>query len=770
MAKKPKQRAESKPKNKASAKSNNKTSAKSSNKTTGSSGSNDFMLMHAEKLVLGVAIVLTGVFIWLGYKTPQYKETTPPDLVSQATSAKQFIEKNDAWQKIAEFRKGDKDVDRRVVESSRVAIDTSSYVQGPLLGHKAKAPGLRKDPELRAPVEVATVAFQVPLVIKNIGNQRLAVDSLPLASGETETAGGGGRGDSEGRGGSLGGSGDEEDDKKKRDEVLFGETLPGVVQQYIPGVRPTFYGLSRDQHTIAIANVVGVYALVEVKNQYAEFKKVFADAAAYYPKRDRPIYQYVEVQRREKGQGDDAWIDITNRNVELAKKFYPERLKGGAPEVVDPKFWDAVLTGAIPPITIVDYRPYANHPNGKIPFRRLLKNFELIPDDIGTVELNANKLGGDPFSIDPEKAGQDASEPGGQDSRGGDRGQGRGQRPGGRGTPQGAASEQQAAASANVENGHDMTAYEEMMKKLEPPADYKLVRFYDINVPSGKEFEYRVRVWLADPNNENPAGFDASAAANRNDKSGGAQAGMAGLEGGEAAGGGGGTEEDDYEYVPLSSEMLDPAVRKRIYEQSRMAPDELPHEDLKYARPTEWTAAPAPVAVKPIGGDVAVGRVSPGTLVRVGDADYVQVGDPSAEMAVGAWNSDYGTRLVAPRTFHRAEMLDVKPEKRIHVLHPIDWTVRELENPPVVETDGLVVDILGGEKIPISRALMEYNLPGEVLVMDAAGNFRIKNDAEDKLEYHIMLFKDDELAEVGKRRKTEDDNDRGGGDDDFPGN
>lgn len=767
MAKKSKQKAEAKTKNKAA--------AKSSSKGKKPSGSNDFLLLHAEKLVLGLAVVLTGVFIWLGYTTPQYKETTPPDLVRQAESAKQFIEKNDAWQKIAEFRKGDKDVDRRVVESSRVAIDTSSYVQGPLLGHKAKAPGLRKDPELRAPVEVATVAFQVPMIIKKTGNQRLAVDTLPLASGETETAGGGGRGDSEGRGGSLGGSGGgDDDDRKRRDEVLFGETLPGVVQQYIPGVRPTFYGLSRDQHTIAIANVVGVYALVEVKNQYAEFKKVFADAAAYYPKRDRPIYQYVEIQRREKGQGDDAWVDVTKRNVDLADRFFPERLKGGAPEVVDPKFWDQVLTGAIPPITMVDYRPYATHPNGKIPFRRLLKNFELIPDDIGAVELDADKLGGDPFSFDSGNADRDTADSGDQgdrDAQGGGRGrQGRGQRPGGRGRPEGGSSEQQTAASANVETGHTMTVYEEMMKKLEPPADYKLVRFYDINVPSGKEFEYRVRVWLADPNNENPAGFDASAAAQRNDKSGGAQAGMAGLEGGEAAGGGGGAEEDDYEYIPLSNEMLDPAVRRRIYEQSRKSPDELPHADLKYARPTEWTAAPAPVAVRPIGGEVAVGSVSPGTLVRVGDADYVQVGDPSAELAVGAWNTEYGTRLVAPRTFRRAEMLDVKPEKRIHVLHPIDWTVRELENPPVVETDEVVVDILGGEKIPISRALMDYNLPGEVLVMDAAGNFRIKNDTEDKVEYHIMLLKDDELAEVGKRKKTEDDNDRGGGGDDFPGN
>jgi len=87
MAKKSKQKAEAKTKNKAA--------AKSSSKGKKPSGSNDFLLLHAEKLVLGLAVVLTGVFIWLGYTTPQYKETTPPDLVRQAESAKQFIEKND---------------------------------------------------------------------------------------------------------------------------------------------------------------------------------------------------------------------------------------------------------------------------------------------------------------------------------------------------------------------------------------------------------------------------------------------------------------------------------------------------------------------------------------------------------------------------------------------------------------------------------------------------------------------------------------------------
>jgi len=74
-----------------------------------------------------------------------------------------------------------------------------------------------------------------------------------------------------------------------------------------------------------------------------------------------------------------------------------------------------------------------------------------------------------------------------------------------------------------------------------------------------------------------------------------------------------------------------------------------------------------------------------------------------------------------------------------------------------------VIDILGGEALRISQSKMDFNLPGEILIMDAAGNFRVQNDVKDRLDYRHALFLDDELSEVGKKKKKKDEDMFGGG-------
>ena len=115
---------------------------------------------------------------------------------------------------------------------------------------------------------------------------------------------------------------------------------------------------------------MAIFGLVEIKNQWAEYDKVLQDSAAFYPARDKPVYQYVEVQRREKGQGDDAWIDVTKKSRSIARKLFPSSVaQYGAPEIIHADYYDTVLTGKIPPISMVDYRKMANHPNGKVTLR-----------------------------------------------------------------------------------------------------------------------------------------------------------------------------------------------------------------------------------------------------------------------------------------------------------------------------------------------------------------------------------------------------------------
>jgi hypothetical protein len=321
--------------------------------------------------------------------------------------------------------------------------------------------------------------------------------------------------------------------------------------------------------------------------------------------------------------------------------------------------------------------------------------------------------------------------------------------------------------------GTDRSDYIEIMNAKVASGDYKLLRFFDIGVPEGKEYEYRVRLWLADPNNENPDGLFSSLNDAEEDRDTPA-AGMSQMEGGEE-GPGMGQQEDEsenYVYVKLETTMKDPAVRARIAKQEKELeanPKMLPNEGLRYARPTDWAYTDR--AVKPASdlGEFHAGRVEAGRQIRVNNSFYVPTGDSSAEIVASKWSKKYQTKYPAHRVVKSGDVLDFKPEKAVHLLHPIEWTVHKLEDPPEMKTGAVVIDILGGEDLRITQSKMDFNLPGEVLIMDADGNFRVQNDINDRLEFRHALFLDDELAEVGKKKKSKEDDNEGFGGGDGPG-
>ena len=752
---------------------------------------NDFLLHHVEKVILVVAIALLGLFFYLGFSTAIFKLKTPSQLSADAKTAERHIQDSESWNKIVEYRRGNTDATDRIVkaESALSNLDISSYEHGRMMGTKAKALGLRMDPEILPPVEVVAVPFRAPLLVKSENASSSPVSMLTNAASVDEED------DSNrpGTGGLGGGDFDEgqsqdETKSKKKEEFGPGTKISELYEQLSVGIRPGVAGVGAGGNKSEVIDCIAIFGLMKVKNQFAKFDQVFKEATAYYPDRDRPIYQYVEVQRREQKQDGSwsDWKDVNKRNRNIVNKAYPDSLyKRGAPEIIDPQYYDEVLTGKIPPIAGVDYRRFANHPSGKIPFRSFP---EEKVEEIET-EVSENLLD----RISDDEDGNSALFGEDEDDRGRAGRAQDGRSRGSRGGSEGDFDEEEEEEGRNTSSrdsrlqrtGSNFSDYLEVMKQKEPKADYKLVRFFDINVTPGKIYQYRMRIWLSDPNNENPEGFKAL-----EDATGGGRdtpnMGQLGLGEGE----GGGEEEEEeksYAYVKLSQEMTDTSVRERL-RNPKIPKEERPFpEQLQYSRTADdWTYVTTPtfqfaedgsqptedtaegVAVPQDSGEFYAGRVTSGRLIKTPDGrDFVLGGDPAAEIVASQWNTTFDTKIPVHRFVQRGEVLNFTPDKPVHVLHPVDMTVRVLEEQPEIKTNAVVVDMIGGEKLPVYRAMMDFHMPGEILILDAQGKFRVQNDIADRKEYHMALFLDDESSEVGRARKVEDNGNFGRGDDDF---
>jgi len=60
------------------------------------------------------------------------------------------------------------------------------------------------------------------------------------------------------------------------------------------------------------------------------------------------------------------------------------------------------------------------------------------------------------------------------------------------------------ADTERLRNGTETSLYEEAIVERKPGSQYRLVRFFDLSASTEKSFEYRVRVWVGDPNQLDP--------------------------------------------------------------------------------------------------------------------------------------------------------------------------------------------------------------------------------------------------------------------------
>lgn len=713
-------------------------------------GMRRFALHHIEKVILALALAGFVAFFWLGIKTEKFSATDPQKLSQKADEAKSYIDNKDSWTNVADLRIARDNVDEQVANAEKLAID--GFTLDKFGGIAVRSLDLRRDPNISIanPFDMEVDVFTAPVLFQKKPLKIFAdtdLDKLPWASQVAVDA---------------------DEVGKAKEESEFGEQLTELQSLTTRGLRPADWKLDTSQYTSVVTDVVSIRALLKHKEFWKDIDEKLENSFGYFPERDRPEYQLVQVQRKLAGE-DGKWEDIT-----LRIKLYRDAFEvGGVPEVVAPVNFDQALCGSIPSMPWIDYREYGTH--SRLPAR----SFDPEMDEAAVDEKTADSSDG----LD-NRNGLFGNFGQGDDDESTDR-------------------HNDDATEGPARRGSDLSAYGADLDKVGPAHEFKVVRFFDLDKKKpNTEYVYRFRIWIADPNNESTAEL-VNVGGKGNDRDGGrggtgsgiqgaggfgSGAGLGGIggegglgdrggdgrgsdlpgggKGGGPTGGrgdstGDGNPKEEYVKTPITDAQKHISVRNRIDRERKerqssrelkefvnLARDEF-NVDLAASRPTEWVE----VLVKIPGNknlQTYAGHIQ-GREIRDSNGQYLMIGDPEAKLLVSDWSNKYGTLVSVYRTVRRGDWLGSKISKPLHVLHLVDQSIRKLSD-YVFRPKQFVVDMMGGERIPFRSSPVEYRMPGEILIMDLENNeFIVRNSLEDKSEMLNRRFQDDESAEYNQR-------------------
>ena len=443
----------------------------------------NFMLMHAEKLILGGCLAATGVFVWMSMGGEKDVTETPSKLLDKANQAQAYINR-EAWEidgnGLKEFRKGE-DAAKDKIANAKV-VDPDKYPLR-MLGIPAASLAPRQDPEIVKPEQLIATRLTagVLLEIPDARSRLAGLYPAPASEeGGVDFGGGGGFGRG---GGEDFGEGDFGSGGSGADRGGLPENFPPLDRSAVfnevnaftmPGLRPKGFSISPDRITSSVFDVVCVTAVVDFQKQAAAFEKAFSESVAYNAKRDRPVYQFLQVQRKEISDQETEWQDISEEVVysypqrcPTALPRMPFQLFTSAPEVIAPENYDPILSGVIPAFVMLDYQQIASHPALK-----KQREFPAWEPKGGKRIFPKDDMFGPSDSPDEEFGSRGG--PGSEDG------------------------------SDELRKGSETESYREAIVMRKPGGQYRLVRFFDLLAPKNITFEYRVRVWIGDPNQRDP--------------------------------------------------------------------------------------------------------------------------------------------------------------------------------------------------------------------------------------------------------------------------
>jgi hypothetical protein len=172
-------------------------------------------------------------------------------------------------------------------------------------------------------------------------------------------------------------------------------------------------------------------------------------------------------------------------------------------------------------------------------------------------------------------------------------------------------------------------------------------------------------------------------------------------------------------------------------------------EYLRFARPSQWSDV-VTVSVGAPSADFFAKSIQEPRTARVGQVE-IPVEEPKAEVVTVVEDAAFqGTHIAAKRVFSVGDQLNFS--EPVTVMHPVAQSIHFVEEANI-ESNGVLIDVMGGERLDISRNdPMQYELPGETLIMNQSGQFVISNDIEDLADARHALRLPDETAEFGGKK------------------
>ncbi|MFI4874712.1 MAG: hypothetical protein ACIALR_05220 [Blastopirellula sp. JB062] len=674
-----------------------------------SGGMKSKLILHIEKIVFGVAVLLVVTFIYFGAQREGISVT--PEQVKQVAERASANINNSEWTPVEKKRWTEPGYEQRA-ELAQSPINIVNYAAmsefGPPMYQSIQK---RVDPKVLTVDKLEAKPGFAPFVYddKRMGG---------LASG------GGPGGMMEGGSyGELGGypGGAMDYGPGGRQEKDMPPVMTPEQQKRFGPARATAGTRIEGKHFVVITG------LIPYEKQWDEFDAALLDAAGYDPSRDVPKYIGFGVRRREK-LPDGSWSEYKDLVPQLAFAdamkwaFRPE-------EVIPPEYAHPLLTFPIAPMLLVDPAEYARHSEvpkwlpqmqggmrGEMGYGGI-DGYEGMLDENGEVQApvmpdfdadsnffpgfgagqggmgEGGMMGGMMGGMANYPGMEGYGRRGGENARRGGRNAGRrgmGGRMGGRGGMYGEAGGMGGGAGYSKE---------------------KMFRFYDTTVKGNTEYQYQVNLWLEDPNN--PA---VPLGANQN------------------RGGGRGSN------MAPPSMTLSPETIARIAQKKQEAGND-PVKLSKASRLETDYSQPSPVVKTTIESTVIAGGVKAGREQRSADDRLLNARDPQATVLGVAWDEAEGTLSAMKMGVERGDSVNLVED--MWTLNPGTLMFDKKEDYEL-KTNAVVLDIRGGETLPgryrdpaENEALMS---PGEILVMDSRGNISIHKELKDRTDFTLFDF------------------------------
>lgn len=702
---------------------------------------NGWFLHHVEKIVLVLVAAIACYVVYAGYSPlPSFDGVkAPDDLKKLSETSRTFISNPNNWEQIKEVRTNSVDLKLDVQLDKATAPNLDSAYRLPMPWKKPDFPRLapRTDPKLFPPQNIKIVPVVGPLAYIDenatggmsgeyggIGASK-TVDPLDPVIDEDE---------------------EEKKPKKKpkpktkRPNRLLGEGSPAIEDEYLmpegPGYPGGYPGM---EGSGMVSNIAGrihpeadrgyrpsmgaiskatqamvVMAVVPYDKQFEEFEKSLSESLEYDPMRDSPRYLLFNVERADVTDdpaADPSTLEWKRLNTKAAIAEIAN-WAGVPAEISDPLYLDpipgvgssgggegmvtaapmrtesypgmaggsgapthkfGVLTHPAPPFMLRDIWDLLTHPD--VPLMQLTSAMESgmpgMPGRMGPGGRPLNPKGGKAFEEDDDLPGMGMPQAGMNSGYGG-------YGPPGYGSPGG----MMPGGYGYGESGSGM-----IDPNIRPK--YKLLRFTDTSVESGRKYRYRLKVFLEDPNYPSAA-FRAP--------------------------------------PPVS---LDPTVQDRVKKQAAAdAKRAATRPGYKtYWRESEWSEPSDVVALPSMDRFYAISADPPVLTSIFPDRPGVPNTQPDAKLLTVIWDPTKAADLAAEREIYRGSPLSFVADA--WAVHPVKLEVRSIPKTEF-KTPSIVADIQGGEAIPpLKRSSDPLKAPAEVLVVDSEGNLSVEEETVD---------------------------------------